>query len=105
MTEKRDPTRDPVIVAATRTAIGKAKRGSLVSVRPDEMAAVVIKEVLHRAGDLDPVEIDDVIIGCAMPEGEQGLNVARIAALRAGLPDSVPAEIRSCRADQCCARR
>ncbi len=92
MTEKRDPTRDPVIVAATRTAIGKAKRGSLVSVRPDEMAAVVIKEALHRAGDLNPAEIDDVIIGCAMPEGEQGLNVARIAALRAGLPDSVPAE-------------
>jgi acetyl-CoA acyltransferase len=92
MTEKRDPTRDPVIVAATRTAIGKAKRGSLVSVRPDEMAALVIKEVLHRAGDLDPLEIDDVVIGCAMPEGEQGLNVARIAALRAGLPDSIPAE-------------
>jgi acetyl-CoA acyltransferase len=92
MTQKRDPKRDPVIVAATRTAVGKAKRGSLATVRPDEMAATVIKEVLQRAGDLDAGEIDDVIIGCAMPEGEQGLNLARIASLRAGLPDSVPAE-------------
>ncbi len=92
MTKKTDPARDPVIVAAVRTAVGKAKRGSLASVRPDEMAASVIKEVVHRAGGLDPEEIDDVVIGCAMPEGEQGLNVARLAALRAGLPDSVPAE-------------
>jgi acetyl-CoA acyltransferase len=92
MAEIRDPNRDPVIVAATRTAIGKAKRGSLTTVRPDDLAAVVIKDVLMRVGDLDPSQIDDVLIGCAMPEGEQGLNVARIAALRAGLPDSVPAE-------------
>jgi acetyl-CoA acyltransferase len=92
MTEKRDASRDPVIVAAARTAIGKARRGSLVSVRPDEMAAEAIAEVMRRADALPPEQVDDVIMGCAMPEGEQGLNVARIAALRAGLPVSVPAE-------------
>lgn len=92
MADKRDPTRDPVIVAATRTAIGKAKRGSLVTVRPDEMAAVVIRGVLDKFDDFPVEEIDDVVLGCAMPEGEQGLNFARTAALRAGLPVEVPAE-------------
>ncbi len=92
MIEERDATRDPVIVAAARTAVGKAKRGSLVSVRPDELAAQAIVEVMRRAQALPPDQVDDVIMGCAMPEGEQGLNVARIASLRAGLPDSVPAE-------------
>jgi acetyl-CoA acyltransferase len=77
---------DAVIVAATRTAVGKAPNGSLRTVRPDEMAATVIQEVLRRAPGLDPADIDDVILGCAMPEAEQGLNVARIASLRAGVP-------------------
>jgi acetyl-CoA acyltransferase len=85
-------TRDAVIVAAARTPVGKAKRGSLATVRPDEMAAQVIKELLKRVPALDPVEIDDVVIGCAFPEGEQGLNMARMIALRAGLPISVPGE-------------
>jgi acetyl-CoA acyltransferase len=84
--------RDAVIVAAARTPVGKAKRGSLATVRPDEMAALVIKELLKRAPELDPAEIDDVIIGCAFPEGEQGMNMARMIALRAGLPISVPGE-------------
>jgi acetyl-CoA acyltransferase len=92
MAEKRDPQRDPVVVAAVRTPVGKAKRGSLATVRPDELAALTLKEVLARADHFDPALVDDVIIGCAMPEGEQGLNMARLAALRAGFPPSVPAE-------------
>jgi acetyl-CoA acyltransferase len=75
-----------VIVSAVRTAVGKAPNGTLRATRPDEMAAAVISEVLRRAPGLSPSEIDDVILGCAMPEAEQGLNVARIASLRAGLP-------------------
>jgi acetyl-CoA acyltransferase len=77
---------DAVVVAATRTAVGKAPNGTLKTVRPDEMAAAVIGEVLRRAPGLDPGDVDDVIMGCAMPEAEQGLNVARIASLRAGVP-------------------
>ena len=77
---------DAVIVSATRTAVGKAPAGSLRTVRPDDMAAAVIKESLRRAPGVDAKEISDVIIGCAMPEAEQGLNVARIASLRAGIP-------------------
>jgi acetyl-CoA acyltransferase len=77
---------DAVIVSAVRTAVGKAPRGRLSQVRPDEMGAVVIAEALKRAGTLDPALVDDVIMGCAMPEAEQGLNVARIASLRAGVP-------------------
>jgi acetyl-CoA acyltransferase len=88
----KDASRDAVIVAAARTAIGKAKRGSLTTVRPDEMAAAVIKDLLRRVEALDPVDIDDVILGCAFPEGEQGMNMGRMVALRAGLPTSVPAE-------------
>ena len=84
--------REAVIVAAVRTPVGKAKRGGLATVRADEMATIVIKELLKRAPQLDPAEIDDVIIGCAFPEGEQGMNMARLAALNAGLPNSVPAE-------------
>jgi acetyl-CoA acyltransferase len=87
-----DASRDPVIVAAARTAVGKAKRGSLTTFRPDEMAVAVIEELLKRAEGLKPVEINDVILGCAFPEGEQGLNMARLVALKAGLPVSVPAE-------------
>jgi acetyl-CoA acyltransferase len=80
-----------VIVSATRTAVGKAPGGTLRTVRPDEMAATVIKEALRRAPGVEPSDIDDVIIGCAMPEAEQGLNVARIASLRAGVPVSASA--------------
>lgn len=84
--------RDAVLVAAARAPVGKAKRGSLATVRPDELMALVIQELLKRAPGLDPAEIDDVVIGCAFPEGEQGLNMARMIALRAGLPFTVPAE-------------
>lgn len=82
---------DAVIVTAVRTAVGKAKKGTLKDFRPDEMLATVISEAVKRTPNLKPEEIDDVIIGCAFPEGEQGLNVARIASLRAGLPVNVPA--------------
>jgi len=81
-----------VIVSAVRTAVGRAKRGTLVDVRPDEMAAVVIKEVLNRAEPVRAEDVEDVIMGCAMPEAEQGMNVARIALLRAGLPHTVPGQ-------------
>ena len=84
--------KDAVIVSAVRTPVGKAKRGGLATVRPDEMAAATIKELLKRTPNLDPAEIEDVVFGCAFPEGEQGMNVARMIALRAGLPDTVPAE-------------
>ncbi len=77
---------DAVIVSATRTAVGKAPNGSLRHVRPDDMAAAVIQEALGRAAGLEAADVDDVILGCAMPEAEQGLNVARIASLRAGVP-------------------
>ena len=78
--------REAVIVSSVRTAVGKAPRGALRTVRPDDLAAVAIRGALARVPQLDPKEIEDVIIGCAMPEGEQGFNVARIASLRAGLP-------------------
>jgi acetyl-CoA acyltransferase len=77
---------DVVIVSAVRTAVGKAPTGTLRATRPDEMAAVVMSDALARAPALDASEVDDVILGCAMPEAEQGLNVARIASLRAGVP-------------------
>jgi acetyl-CoA acyltransferase len=83
--------RHAVLVSAVRTPVGKAPNGALRHVRPDELAAVVLREALDRAPAVDPAEIDDVIVGCAMPEAEQGLNVARIAALRAGLPVSASA--------------
>ena len=85
-------TREVVIVNALRTPVGKAKRGSLATVRPDDLAATVIKELLKRTPNLDPAEIEDVVIGCAFPEGEQGMNMARMIALLAGLPVSVPGE-------------
>jgi len=77
---------EAVIVSAIRTPVGRAYKGSLRSTRPDDLAALAIKEALARVPALDAKEIEDVILGCAMPEGEQGMNVARIAALRAGLP-------------------
>ncbi len=82
---------EAVIVAGVRTAVGKAPRGTLRTTRPDDMAAAVIADLLRRVPELPPETIDDVIMGCATPEGESGANVARIAALRAGLPHAVPA--------------
>ena len=96
----RSPTRsktswgtmnEAVIVAAVRTPVGKAPSGVLRGTRPDELAATVIGEALRRAPGIDAAEVDDVILGCAMPEAEQGLNVARIASLRAGVPVSASA--------------
>ena len=85
-------TREAVIVAGSRTAVGKSKRGTTRNWRSDEMAAAVIQDLLRKAPALDPAEIDDVIIGCAMPEGAQGLNFARTIALRAGLPVDIPGQ-------------
>ena len=78
--------RDAVIVSAVRTAAGKAPKGTLRTTRPDEMGAAVIKDALGRVSGLEASEVEDVIMGCAMPEAEQGMNVARAAAIRAGLP-------------------
>ena len=77
---------DAVIVSAVRTPVGKAPRGTLRATRPDELGATVIAEALKRAPGIEPGEVEDVILGCAMPEAEQGMNVARIASLRAGVP-------------------
>jgi acetyl-CoA acyltransferase len=82
---------DAMIVSAVRTPVGKAPNGTLRYTRPDEMAATVIAAALERAAGVDPATVDDVIVGCAMPEAEQGLNVARIAGLRAGIPVSASA--------------
>ena len=84
--------KEAVIVSATRTAVGKAKRGTLANYRPEDMGAAVVNEAIKRAEGLDPAEIDDVIIGCAMPEGQQGLNMGRVISLRAGLPHTVTAQ-------------
>lgn len=84
--------REAVIVAMGRSAIGKAPKGKLRYTRPEDFGAEVLKSVLAKVPQLDHSEIDDVIIGCAMPEGEQGLNIGRIVAQRAGLPDSVPGQ-------------
>ncbi len=83
--------REVVVVSSVRTPVGRAYKGTLRATRPDELAAVAIKGALDRVPQLDPKEIEDVIIGCAMPEAEQGMNVARIASLRAGLPVEVSA--------------
>ncbi|HEV2114099.1 MAG TPA: acetyl-CoA C-acyltransferase [Terriglobales bacterium] len=83
--------REAVIVSSVRTAVGKAFKGTLRSTRPDDMAAVAISGALERVPQLDRKEIDDLILGCAMPEAEQGMNVARIASLRAGLPVEISA--------------
>src|SRR4030095_6715504 len=77
--------KDAYIISAVRTPVGKAFKGTLRNTRPDELAAVAIKEAVKRA-KIAPERVEDVVIGCAMPEGEQGLNVARLALLRAGLP-------------------
>ncbi len=78
--------REAVIVSSVRTPVGRAFKGTLRATRPDDLAATIIKGALERVPQLDPKEIEDVILGCAMPEGEQGMNVARTASLRAGLP-------------------
>ena len=83
--------REVVVVSALRTPVGRAFKGTLRSTRPDDLAAIAMKAALERVPELDTKEIEDVILGCAMPEGEQGMNVARIAALRAGLPVEVSA--------------
>src|SRR5258708_19064703 len=84
--------REAVIVAGVRTAVGKSRRGATRNWRPDDMGAIVIRELMRRTeGKLDSTEIDDVIMGCAMPEASQGMNLARIISLNAGLPDYVPA--------------
>ncbi|MGB2896581.1 MAG: acetyl-CoA C-acyltransferase [Anaerolineales bacterium] len=83
--------REAVIVSGARTAVGRAKRGTLQNYRAEDMAAAVIREAWKRAGDLDKAIVDDVVIGCAFPEGSQGLNMARPVAMHAGFPDSVPA--------------
>ena len=85
-----DKIQDAYIVAAVRTPVGKAPRGMFKTVRPDDMLAHVLKAAVNQCPELDRAAIDDVIAGCAMPEAEQGMNVARIALLLAGLPDSVP---------------
>src|SRR5438552_13782260 len=81
----------PVIVSAVRTAVGKAPKGKLSATRPDDMSAATMRAAIERVPGLKPEDIDDIYIGCAMPEAEQGMNVARVSALRAGLPYSVPA--------------
>jgi acetyl-CoA acyltransferase len=85
-------TKEAVIVSAVRTPVGKAKKGGLATVRPDDMAATVIQALLKRTPGLDPAQIEDVVFGCAFPEGEQGMNMACMIVLRASLPDTVPAE-------------
>jgi acetyl-CoA acyltransferase len=83
---------DPVIVAAARTAVGKAKRGGLATARPEDLMAAVIKDLLKKVKPLNPEQLDDLIVGCAFPEGEQGMNMSRLISFRAGLPVSVPSE-------------
>lgn len=82
--------REAVLVSGVRTAVGKAGRGSLKHTRPEDLGGIVVQEAMRRVPGLKAEEIEDVIIGCAMPEGEQGLNLGRIVAVRAGLPNSVP---------------
>src|ERR1700733_4304620 len=81
---------EAVIVDCLRTPVGKAPRGKLRNSRPDDLAAIVIRRLLEKYPAIAPEEIDDVILGCANPEAESGMNMARVAALRAGLPDTVP---------------
>jgi acetyl-CoA acyltransferase len=88
----RDPARDPVIVAAKRTAVGKAKKGALAAARPEDLGAAVLNALIDEVEGVEAKDIDDVLIGCAMPEGPQGLNMARRLLLRAGFPVEIPAE-------------
>lgn len=83
---------DAVIVSAMRTAVGKAKKGTLAHYRPEDMGAAAIQAALAKVPEVAPETVDDVIMGCAMPEGQQGMNMGRVISLRAGLPDSVAAQ-------------
>src|SRR6202043_2732068 len=91
ITSHESPMKEAVIASSVRTPVGKAFKGTLRAARPDDLAAVAIQEAIRRVPGLDPKEIEDVILGCAMPEAEQGMNVARNAALRAGLPVEISA--------------
>jgi len=82
--------REAFVVAAARTPIGKAPNGKIRTIRPDDLAALAIRGALARVPQLSAEQVEDVILGCAMPEAAQGMNIARIACQRAGLPDSVP---------------
>jgi acetyl-CoA acyltransferase len=84
--------KEAVVVSAVRTAVGKAPRGILKDTRPDDIAAIVIKEALARAPGLKVEEVDDFVLGCAFPESDQGLNLARVVAMRAGFPDTLPGQ-------------
>ena len=84
--------KEAVVVSAVRTAVGKAPRGILKDTRPDDVAAIIIKEALSRVPGLKAEEVDDVILGCAFPESDQGLNLARVVAMRAGFPNTVPGQ-------------
>jgi acetyl-CoA acyltransferase len=84
--------KEAVVVSAVRTAVGKAPRGILKDTRPDDVAAIVIKEAVSRVPDLKMEEVDDVVLGCAFPESDQGLNLARVVAMRAGFPNTVPGQ-------------
>src|SRR5437773_9636585 len=84
--------REAVIVSAVRSPMGRAHKGNFINVRIDDVGAVVVKEAVARAKGLDPAEIEDVLIGCAMPEGEQGMNVARNISFLAGIPNSAAAD-------------
>src|ERR1700731_4588777 len=90
-TSRYNSMREVIIASSVRTPVGRAYKGTLRATRPDELAAVAIKGALERIPQLDTKEIEDVILGCAMPEAEQGMNVARIGSLRAGLPVEVSA--------------
>src|SRR5205085_7821375 len=87
---RRKSMREAVIVASSRTGLAKSFRGSFNMTRPEDLATHCIRDVLRKAPQLDPAEIEDVILGCAQPHGMQGLNVARRCAILAGLPSSVP---------------
>ena len=80
------------IVSGVRTAVGRAKKGTLVNTRPDDLLATVMNEVVERTKGLEPKDVGDVVMGCAMPEGSQGMNIARVAVFRAGWPAEVTAE-------------
>jgi len=82
--------REAFIVAAARTPVGKAPNGKIRTIRPDDLAALAMRGALARVPGLSPEQVEDVILGCAMPEAAQGMNIARIACLRAGWPDTVP---------------
>ena len=84
--------KEAVVVSAVRTAVGKAPRGILKDTRPDDVAAIVIKEAFARAPGLKVEEIDDFVLGCAFPESDQGLNLARVVAMRAGFPHTLPGQ-------------